>query len=70
MDPNTLRCIINCDPLLSEQVVGIYSVDKIKKNVLFPSGFIINSDKSSGPGKRWLAMYFKSDFEIEFFDSY
>lgn len=71
MNSNTLRCIINCDPILSEQVVGIFSADKIPKNVVsFPSGLIINSDKSSGPGKHWLAMYLKSEFEIEFFDSY
>lgn len=71
MNTTTLRCIVHCDLLLSQQVVGIFAADEIPKQLYsFPSGLIINSDKSSGPGTHWLAFYLTSQFEVEFFDSY
>lgn len=71
MDTNTIRCMVNCDQTLLQQMIGIFSVDEIPKQrfTSFPISFIINTDIKSGPGKHWVAFH-ASNHRGEFFDSY
>lgn len=70
MDTNTLRCIVNCDPVLSQKVIGVISADEIPKRISsYPTAFIINTDRKRDPGRHWLAFYVTSQ-RGEFFDSY
>lgn len=71
MDSNSLRCIANCDPLLSKQVIGVFAADEIPKIVSsFPAAWIINTDRKTKPGKHWVTFYISSKRDGEFFDSY
>jgi hypothetical protein len=36
----------------------------------YPSAYVVNSDRSDGPGEHWIAVYFCKDGCAEFFDSY
>ena len=70
MDTNTLRCIVNCDPVLSKKVIGVFSADQIPQSISsYPSAFIINTDRKRDPGTHWLAFYV-TGHRGEFFDSY
>ncbi|CAC5417050.1 unnamed protein product [Mytilus coruscus] len=70
MDTNTLRCIVNCDPVLSQKVIKVFSADEIPKSQSsYPTAFIINTDRKQDPGRHWLAFYVTSH-RGEFFDSY
>lgn len=70
MDANTLRCIINCDPVLTQKVIGVFSADEIPQKITsYPAAFIINTDRRRDPGRHWVAFYV-TDHTGEFFDSY
>ena len=71
MDSNSLRCIMNCDPLLSKQVIGVFVADEIPKTVIsFPEAWIINTDNKTEPGKHWVAFYISYKRDGEFFNRY
>ena len=70
MNTSQLQCIISCDPVLRESVLGVFSADQLPKVVPFsPCGFIANTDIKSQPGTHWLA-FFIVDKTVECFDSY
>ncbi|CAG2190060.1 unnamed protein product [Mytilus edulis] len=71
MNTDTLRCIIGCDPVLSQQVIGIFAADEIPKKIpFFPIAFILNTDDRKQPRSHWLSIYLPSAHKAEFFDSY
>ena len=71
MNTNSLQCIVRCDPVLSNSVVGILASDELPKQFnSFPISFIVNTDKRMDPGRHWVAFYISSRTEGEFFDSY
>ena len=39
-------------------------------STLYPSAYLANTDPSSLPGKHWVAFYYLSPTQLEFFDSY
>jgi hypothetical protein len=43
---------------------------RLPKNIVFPSAYVINTDKSSEPGEHWLAIFYDSDGFCTFFDSF
>ena len=50
---------------------GVFAADKIPKSFdTFPCGFVANRDPSTEPGTHWVAFYFSSPENGEFFDSY
>ena len=50
---------------------GVFAADKIPKSFdTFPCGFVANTDPSTEPGTHWVAFYFSSPENGEFFDSY
>lgn len=71
MNTKSLHCVLRCDPVLSDSVVGILASDELPKRFnYFPVSFIVNTDKGINPGKHWVAIYISSSIEGEFFDSY
>ena len=71
MNTNSLQCIVRCDPVLSNSVVGILASDELLKLFnSFPVSFIVNTDKRMDPGRHWVDFYISSRTEGEFFDSY
>ena len=70
MNTSQLQCIISCDPVLRERVLGVFAADQLPTVIPFsPYGFIANTDVSSQPGTHWLA-FFIVDNTVECFDSY
>ena len=72
-----MECIIGCDPVLRNGVLGIFSKDELTTQLALeigrassksPCAIIVNTDNRSGPGKHWFALFI-SDIAIELFDS-
>ena len=49
---------------------GVYSRDTLPKQVTYPCALVCNTDRASGPGEHWVAMYLDSLDYGEYFDSY
>ena len=58
------------DPKLAPVMLGVYPKDRLPVVNKYPSGMIANTDPHDQPGTHWVAMYFISPWETEFFDSY
>lgn len=58
------------DPILAPVMQGVFPRDKLPIVNKYPSGLIANTDPHDQPGTHWIAMYFISPWESEFFDSY
>jgi hypothetical protein len=59
------------DPITSKSFLGVFPSDKLPQTLdKHPCGFVVNTDPSSKPGMHWVAFYFPSEGEGEFFDSY
>ena len=58
------------DPILAPVMQGVFPRDKLTIVNKYPSGLIANTDPHDQPGTHWIAMYFISPWESEFFDSY
>ena len=71
MNTSQLECCIKCDEVLSAHVVGVYASDTLPIHGTNQSyGLIVNTDKSTSPGRHWCAIYNDGHGHIEFFDSY
>ena len=49
---------------------GVFARDNIPFIISYPCSLIINTDPSTRPGEHWLALFFNSKKEAEFFDSF
>ena len=49
---------------------GVYSRNTLPTQVTYPCALICNTDRASGPGQHWVAMYLNSEHDGEYFDSY
>lgn len=51
---------------------GVYPRDKLPRWVSTqqPCAFIINTDRSSGPGRHWVALWLDGKGKAEYFDSF
>jgi len=71
MDVELIEAVVKTDVITSRKFCGVFArntlPDKIEK---YPCGFIANTDPIFKPGKHWVAFYFQSPHEGEFFDSY
>lgn len=71
MNTSQLECIISCDHVLRDSVLGVFAADQLPNTIpTLPCGFIANTDISSRPGQHWIAFFIKDDYVIECFDSY
>lgn len=62
-----LKCMIACDPLMKDMIIGVYSADKIQK-LEAQRGLIVNTKPSGHEGEHWLAVYNDGN-NVEIFDS-
>jgi len=70
---NTLDLVhaIEQDPKSHGKFCGVYAADTLPKVIEnYPCGLIVNTDPHTEKGSHWLAMYFTSEENAEFFDSY
>ena len=58
------------DPVLAPLIQGVFPSDKLPVINTYPASLIANTDPHDKPGTHWVAMYFESPHESEFFDSY
>jgi len=58
------------DPILTSFMRGVFPSDKLPVVNNYPSALIANTDSRDQPGTHWIAMYFVTSDESEFFDSY
>lgn len=63
-----LKCMIECDPLMSENVLGVFPADQITRLNTY-KGLIVNTKPSGHEGEHWLAVY-NDGKSIEIFDSF
>ena len=71
MNTSQLECMIDCDPALRNNVVGVYAADQLPQHGLGqPYGFIANTDPRLLPGQHWCAFYGDGRGHVQFFDSY
>lgn len=71
MDSRTLTRILTTHPDTKRVFRGVYSYDNIPDKVhKYPSAYICNTDPSSQPGEHWVAIYFESPQQAEYFDSF
>ena len=59
-----------CDPVLAPLIQGVFPSDILPVTNTYPASLIANTDPHDKPGTHWVAMYFESPHESEFFDSY
>ena len=53
-----------------ENFIGVFARDQLPSKINWPSSLIVNTDKINERGEHWLAIYFTSNKECCFFDSY
>ena len=51
---------------------GVYARNRLptRNNKLYPSAFVVNTDRNDQPGEHWVAFYFDENGHGEYFDSY
>ena len=71
MNGRQLRRLIAKDPLAKKKFRGVYARDTLPSQPLY-GGYIINTDRSLGPGIHWVAAWFSPQHknEAEYFDSF
>lgn len=50
--------------------MGVYAIDQLPSKIEYPCCMIVNTDPSTEKGEHWLAIYFDSYKNAEFFDSF
>lgn len=50
--------------------IGVFARDELPSISNYPCCFILNTAKRSDPGQHWIAFYFDSNKNCNFFDSY
>ena len=67
---NKLNKILSSDVFIRSVFGGIYVSDELPAQVdKYPKAYVANVDASDQPGSRWVAFYFVSSENGEFFDS-
>ena len=70
MNTSQLQCCIDCDPMLQKTILGVFAADQLPNDLVFPCGFIANTDNHFMEGRHWCTFYFPNSTTIEYFDSY
>lgn len=71
MNTMQLECMINCDELMKDKIVGIFAADQIPKIVRNrPMGFICNTENHFENGAHWIAFFINEERRGIFFDSF
>ena len=73
MDGKDIDRILSQDIMSEKMYQGVFPVDALPLDpplLHTPACFVINTDKASGPGEHWQAVYIGADHTGQFFDSY
>lgn len=71
MNTQVLKNILNRDHIAGPEFCGVYAENTLPGHIkTYPCGFIANTDPKNKPGRHWVAFYFPSPEEGEFFDSF
>lgn len=71
MNTRQLEYVMRTDPVVRTKFCGVFAENNLPRTLdVYPCGFIANTDPKDQPGKHWVAFYFPSVQEGEFFDSY
>jgi hypothetical protein len=71
MNTSQLRTALSGDPKVGPQFVGVFACDQLPRGRMeFPAALVANTDPASESGKHWVAFYFDSGGNAEYFDSY
>jgi len=63
---------INCALKSNRIFRGVFARDQLENVSLdrYPIAFVVNTDKSSGPGEHWVAIFIDQNGRGYYFDSY
>lgn len=71
MNSYQLQDILSADAFANSVFCGVKPRDYfISEKVRLPGSYIVNTDKSTQPGKHWVAIYLTGEGTAEYFDSY
>ena len=72
MEGRDIHQILSRDIMTQKMYRGVFPVDALPLDAPLhtPVCFVINTDKASGPGEHWQAVYIGADHKGQFFDSY
>ena len=72
MNNREIAAVLLRDIHLRRVFRGVYPRDLIPHyvNTREPSAFVINTDRASGPGEHWVAVWFDGRGKVEYFDSF
>ena len=56
MNTTELHRCLESDPVLKQQCVGVYAVNKIPKPDGYPFAVIVNLDPDTMPGSHWISI--------------
>lgn len=65
MNTDQLDCIINCDELMKDTIVGVFAADQMPKTVKNRlMGFICNTETGYENGAHWIAFIVNAERSI------
>lgn len=71
MDEIQIASVLSRDDILAPVFYGIYARDELATlNHPYPKAYIVNTDPAHKPGLHWVAMFFNTQGEGEFFDTF
>ena len=75
MNNKEITTLLKSDPRARRVFKGVFPRDRLpttinNNNNNLPSAYIINTDRSSGPGEHWVCVWFDGHGRAEYFDSF
>lgn len=70
MEGRQIVRIMSADPVMRRVFGGLGASDFLPRQIHYPSAYILNTDRQSGPGIHWVSVYFDENGNAEFFDSF
>lgn len=68
MNARQIEEVIKKDPVTRNKFGGVFAENRLPHHVnVYPCGFIANTDPDSKPGKHWVAFYFTTPEQGEFY---
>ena len=71
MNTRQIEAVLHRDRVSRLKFCGVYAENALPRHLdTFPCSVVVNTDPKGKPGQHWVAFYFSSPQEGEFFDSY
>ena len=65
---NTLEILKNLQRDKYSNFCGVFAGDQLPKKIIYPCGFVVNTDTKNKKGEHWIAIYFRDKDNSIFFD--